>query len=114
MSFYARLNATARRLIAKYGKSATLVRLSQSGPAHNPTITETEYTITLADIGYSVTNRDQTLVQVGDKQGIISTAGETPLFEDKIEIDGQRYSFVDRKPLNPGGTTLLFDYHVRK
>lgn len=114
MSFYARLNATARRLIRQYGKDATLVRLVESGPAHDPTVTETEYTVRMVETGYSLTNRNETLVQVGDKLGIISTEGEAPQFDDKLEIGGERYNIVDLQPLNPGGTVLIHEFTARK
>lgn len=114
MSFYARLNATARRLIRQYGKDATLVRLVESGPAHDPTVSETEFTVQAVETGYSLVNRDETLVQVGDKLGIISTEGEAPQFDDKIELDGERYNLADLQPLNPGGTVLLFEFKARK
>lgn len=114
MTFYSNLEATATRLIAKYGKSADLYRQSQSGPPHNPVITETTYTVTMVETGYSLTNRNETLVQAGDKLGIISTSGEAPLLSDKIEIGSVKYSFVDISPLNPGGTVLLFEFQCRK
>lgn len=114
MSLYARLEATAKRLIAQYGKASALIRQTTSGPPHNPVITETRYDIAMVETGYSLTNRNETLVLAGDKLGIISTAGEAPIMADKIEIDGTRYSFVDIKPLNPGGTTLMWEIHARK
>lgn len=114
MTLYTRLEATATRLINKYGTDAPLFRSTTSGPPHNPVITETEYTVKMVETGYSLTNRNDTLIQVGDKLGIISTAGESPQMSDKIEIDSARYSFVDLKPLNPGGTVLLFEFQARK
>jgi hypothetical protein len=114
MTLYARLEATATRLIAQYGKTATLIRMTVSGPAHDPQIVETPHSVTMVETGYSLTNRNETLVLAGDKLGLISTAGETPQLDDKIEIDGTRYSFVDISPLNPGGTTLIHEFHVRK
>src|SRR5690606_35658045 len=114
MTLYARLEATANRLIAQYGKTATLIRMTASGPAHDPQIVETPHTVAMVETGYSLTNRNETLVLAGDKLGIISTAGEAPIMADKIEIDSIRYSFVDIKPLNPGGTTLIHEFHARK
>lgn len=111
---YRRLEATAKRLIKSYGKTAYLVRQVRSGPPHNPVATTERHEIKLAETGYSMANRNETLVQVGDKLGIISTAGEQPLQSDTVEIDGSRYSFVDVEPLNPGGRTLLTEFHARK
>lgn len=113
MTFYQRMESTAKRLIAEYGKAATLVRFSESGPPHDPVITETSYPVTFVETGYSLTNRNETLIQVGDKLGLISTAGEAPDFADKIEIGGDRYNLVDLQPLNPGGTVLLYEFVAR-
>lgn len=112
---YTRLEATARRLIAKYGKPAAVVRRTTSGPPHAPVVTETAHACTVADIGYSLTNRDATLIQTGDKVGIMSTdLAIVPALPDKLRIDGQDYAFVEVQPLNPGGLTLLWEYVARR
>lgn len=114
MTFYSRLESTATRLIGSRGKSAVLVRLTTTGPAHNPVTTPVEHDIKLVETGYSMTNRDTSLVQQGDKLGLISTAGEAPQLSDQIRIDNVLYNFIDVEPLNPGGTTLLYEFHARK
>lgn len=112
---YTRLEATARRLIDKYGKPSQVVRLTQSGPPHNPVVTETAHDCKLADIGYSLTNRNETLILAGDKVGIMSTdLAIVPTKDDKLRIDGEDYNFVDLAPLNPGGLTLIYEYHARR
>jgi hypothetical protein len=113
-NFYDRLQATANRLIAQYGKPATLIRQEQSGPAYDPVVTEQQYEVQLVETGYRMDNRNSTLVQVGDKIGIISTDGETPQLADKIMIDENRYNMIDVAPLNPGGTVLLFEMQARR
>lgn len=111
---YTRLEATAKRLIEKYGKDATLTKITNSGPAHNPTQTESTSTVKMVETGYSLTNRNESLVQAGDKLGLISTAGESPELKDKITIDSVKYNIIDLQPLNPGGVTLLFEFTARK
>lgn len=113
-AFYVRMEATATRLIGRRGKPAKLWRVETSGPAHNPVETDQDHDIKLVETGYSLTNRSETLVQVGDKLGLISTAGEAPRMTDKIEIDGTKYNFVDLQPLNPGGRVLLYEFQARK
>lgn len=110
---YARLEATARRLIGSYGKPAAIVREERAGPPHAPVVTEVEHPVTLVETGYSLTNREGSLVQAGDKLGIISTAGATPALGDKLRFDGKDYGFVDLQPLNPGGLVLLHEFHAR-
>lgn len=114
-AFYTRMEATARRLIAEYGKAATVVRFATSGPAHAPVITETEHACVLVETGYRLTLIPETLIQSGDRMGIISTTITiVPETADKIDIAGERFNFVDVKPLNPGGTTLLYEFLARK
>ena|SRR5688500_10037428 len=114
-AMYVRLEATARRILAEKGKAAQVVRLTTTGPDHDPDVTETPYNCQLADIGYSLTNRNATLVLVGDKVGIMSTDIEiVPELHDKLSIDGKEYSFVDLEPLNPGGLTVIYEYHARR
>lgn len=114
MSFYDHRNAAAQRLIQQYGKDATLVRFEETGPAHDPQVTEVEYAVTLVESSYSITDRNESLTQVGDKVVIVSTEGEALQDGDKLEIDGERYNFINLMPLNPGGTVLLFKVLCRK
>lgn len=112
---YTRLEATARRLIDKYGKLAKVVRDEVSGPPHAPVLTPVEHDCKVADIGYSITNRNTTHILVGDKVGLMSTeVAVEPRLTDILRIDGADYRFVDLQPLNPGGLTLLFEYVVRR
>ena len=74
---------------------------------------ETGQEITIQPRAYS--QIPPSLIQAGDVLGIMSTdIAIIPGTADKIVIDGQRYSFVDIKPLNPGGTTLLYEFLARK
>ena len=110
---YVRLEATARRLLSSYGKPAAIVREERTGPPHAPVVTQVEHPVVLVETGYSLTNRSETLVQAGDKVGIISTAGEAPQLDDVLRLDGADYRFVDLQPLNPGGLVLLFEFQAR-
>lgn len=115
MSFYGNLRDTAVRLIGLYGKAAKIVRKTTSGPPHAPIVTEAETDCVFVEVGYSMTNRNASLIQVGDKVGIISTdQAVVPQLDDEIRIDSVRYAFVDLSPLNPGGTTLLYEFVARK
>lgn len=116
-AFYDRLNATAQRLIADKGKAASVIRITNSGPPHAPVQSETAYPAKMVETGHqiSVSPRAYSLIQAGDILGIMSTdIAITPATADKIVIDGQRYNFVDIKPLNPGGTVLLYEFLARK
>lgn len=112
---YSSLKSTAERLIENFGKSATLIQPAEPDSDADPwdPVGDSKSTITLVETGYSLTNRNETLVQSGDKIWLVSTAGEDVELEDKIKLDSREYSLVDVQPLNPGGTTLLFEVHAR-
>jgi len=109
---YSQIKATADRLINRFGKDAVLVTTTTTGPAFDPTVTEVTTDIILAEIGYSLTNRNESLVQAGDKVWLVQADAEVPL-DAKIRLDGTDYSMVDVQPLNPGGTVLLYEVQGR-
>lgn len=115
-AFYDRLEATAKRLIDKYGFGADLLRQGPpTGPPYAPVPgVDVPHPCRIVETGYSLTNRDATLVVAGDKLGIISTDIDVvPALSDRIEIGGQQYHFLDVAPLSPGGQTLLYEFHAR-
>lgn len=109
---YAPIKAVADSLISQFGKPATLIRQEQTGPDFDPVITETETEITLVETDYSLTNRNESLVQAGDKLWIVQAAA-APTMADKIELDGQRFNMVDIQPLAPGPVLLMFEVQAR-
>lgn len=112
---YTDLAEMAVELIGELGKDAAIVREEKSGPPHAPVITPVAHPCKVADIGYSMTNRDATLIQTGDKVGIISPdLGVAPGLHDLLRIDGADYRFVDLQPLNPGGLTVIWEYTARQ
>lgn len=115
---YTRLLATANRIIRQKGKPAQIIRSVKSGPAHNPTIDEVTHSIYFVETGYSLTNRNDTLIKQGDVVGLVSMDGDVGvlLFTDIIVPDvdtGARYNMVDLMPLNPGGVQLLTELVAR-
>lgn len=113
MSFdYSRLKATADRLIARFGKTAQLVTTTTTGPDYDPTVTETATDITLVELDYSLTNRDGTLVQAGDKLFLVQ-ADAAPDMAAKIRLDSVDYAMVDVQPVSPGATVLLYEIQAR-
>lgn len=117
--FYTELELeVARPLIAEFGFLCTLLRAgAATGPAHNPQPgADTETPCYLVETGYSLTDRDTTLVLQGDKLGLISTElnGYVPAKTDRIRIGADDYQFVAIEPLSPGGQTLLYEFHARR
>ena len=117
-AFYDRLEATARRLIRDYGYSASLVRAgAPTGTAWDPKPgAPVPHACKVVETRYSMLNRDATLVLQGDKMGVVSTEGLSivPTKDDTMVLGGDEYYFVDLQPLQPGGQTLLYEFHARR
>jgi hypothetical protein len=109
---YSRLKATADRLIARFGKTAQIVTTTTSGPDYDPTVTEATTDATVVELDYSLTNRNETLVQQGDKLFLVE-ADAAPDMEAKIRLDGVDYAMIDVQPLSPGATVLLYEVQAR-
>jgi hypothetical protein len=115
--FYNRMQATAERLIARYGYATQLERDgAPTGPPHNPQPgPSTQHDCKVVEIEYSLTDRDATLVLQGDKLGLISTAVDiAPSKDDRIMLGGETFHFIDLQPLSPGGQVLLYEFHARR
>jgi hypothetical protein len=122
MEFYAKMQATANRLLKGKGQSITLSR--QTAGAYNPAtgtaaVTTTTQTAYGAMFEYGDKNIDGTLIKEGDKQLLLSainsagTALVAPALNDTVTINTVVYTVVRIKPLSPAGTTVLFDCNIR-
>lgn len=112
-----RLQATAIRLLAKYGKPATLVQASApTGPAWNPAPGVDALTPCVwLETDNSIKNRSSTVIEAGDKFGLVSVAAAVaPALPMQFETDGERYAIVEVGPLNPGGLVMYYEVHVRR
>jgi len=107
-----KIKATADRMIASAGRQAELVSFDTSGPDFDPVVTETTKSITLYDMKYSLTNRNNSLVQSGDKLFLVQ-ADATPALEDKIRVDGVDYAMVDIQPTFLNASIMLYEVQAR-
>jgi hypothetical protein len=127
MSFnYARAALTATRLIKNFGKGSApvkplpndnaIIRISKTGPAYNPVLTETLHPCQLAVVEYEKTERDGTLIMVGDKKAFVAVEGVTiePTTADRLIIDGESHAIMDVLPLKPGATVVCWEMQVRR
>ena len=114
MSFYANLQATADRLIKRFGKSAMLeTEGAPTGPEWNPQPGPAVLTpITVVETGYSLTDRNETLIQSGDWVGIADSQVEI-VRGAVLLVGGKRLRVAEVEPLNPGGTVLLYQVVAR-
>lgn len=113
---YARLQATAHRLIAKFGQTGTVTRLVNSGTSYDPTQTPTTFSCQLVVLDYEDSKVDGTMIKRSDKTIYVSTAGLTSGLEqsDKITVGTDEYSIESLKPLNPAGMVLYWEVQGRR
>lgn len=122
---YTRSKATAERLIARFGQSATLRQITNSGTEWAPTQTEADTTITVVDLNERVRDASGTLVGQTQRTLLVSTsAGVAPGKGDKVAVgideaafglldaaaqDERLHEVIEVRPLSPGGTVILHE-----
>lgn len=104
---YARLQATAQRLIAKYGQSATVKRITPPDPVYGGDPVVTTYPATLVPMAYESRYIDGTVIQTGDMQIYISSVGLAiePTVGDVVTANGADYAIVTGDPNKYNGVT---------
>jgi len=123
MTFYARMQTTANRLLAGKGQSITLSHVASG--VYNPATGVITGEVTTVQTGtgavfeYGNKNIDGTLIKVGDKQLLLSalktdgTELVPPAVNDTVTIGGTVYTITQIKPLSPAGTVVLYDANLR-
>ncbi|MFP1634091.1 hypothetical protein ACLB6G_20365 [Zhengella sp. ZM62] len=113
---YTRPEATAQRLIAKFGQSVTLTKVTKVWNDWNPGVNLTEYSATGAVMDYADREIDGTVIKAGDKRVYLSTEGLTvePDTTDTLTVGGVVHSIIRVDPLNPGGTVVMWTLQVRR
>jgi hypothetical protein len=62
-----------------------------------------------------MTHRNDSIVKVGDKLGLVSTeGGVAPALTHRIKIYSIEYQILDVQPFNTGSVVMLFELHARK
>lgn len=110
---YAPIAATAASLVARFGRPLSLRTLTKSGDAWNPTISESDATVTGVVRPYTskesasdgiIPERDQLAIFAGD---VTPSAGQRL-------VDGARvFEIVSVQTVKPGDTTLAHFVQVR-
>ncbi|MEL6101314.1 MAG: hypothetical protein AAFR68_08340 [Pseudomonadota bacterium] len=113
---YSSLQATAVRLIARFGTSGTLIqRGAPTGPQNRPTYGPDTTTAIMAvsmmveakDDGGETETEEELIVSVSGLSAVSIAAG------DRIDWQGKTFSIVSVAPLRPGPTTLYWKVMVR-
>lgn len=104
---YARVQATAQRLIAKYGQAGTVTRIAPPDPVNGGDPAATPHPATLVPMAYDARNIDGTVIKTGDVQIYISAVGLaiTPQVDDIATVGGKGYQIVNADPNNYDGVT---------
>jgi len=123
MTFYARMQTTANRLLFGKGQQVSISHVIPG--TYDPTTggltggSTSVQTGTGAVFEYGNKNIDGTLIKVGDKQLLLSalktdgTELVPPVVNDTVTIGGTVYTITQIKPLSPAGTIVLFDANLR-
>jgi hypothetical protein len=121
---YSNIAATALRLLTKFGRTASLRKITHG--TYDPdtstsTSTPTDYAGKGAlfdfkerQLGTNFANAS--MIEVGDKRALwmpTTTTGE-PHPGDRFVNGSDVWTILNLKTLNPGGTVVLYEFHVRK
>lgn len=114
---YARMKATADRLLAKFGQAATLRRSTSTGTAFNPTPgAPVDYPITVVVEVYAFREIDGTRIRRDDLKVLMAKDALTiePTTSDRLLIGGVEHAILDVRPENPGGVLLMWTIQARR
>lgn len=119
MNFYTRSQATALRLLRKYGQYMTLT--AKTTGAYDPAtgtaaVTDAGQTVTGAIFDYPAKMQDGTLIKAGDKQVYLAASGLTVTPAPGMtltDVDANVYTVITNQALNPAGTAVIHTLQVR-
>lgn len=106
-ALYTRLQATAQRLISKYGQTGAVKRVSPPDPIEGGEGSTTSYAATLAPITYEQRYVDGSTILVNDRQIYISSVGLAivPQVGDIVTVGGDQFHVVNADTNNYDGVT---------
>ncbi|RVJ72227.1 hypothetical protein [Sinorhizobium medicae] len=113
---YGRLQATAQRLIAKYGQAGAVKRVTPPDPVYGGEPVVTSYPATLVPMAYEARYVDGTVILSVDMQIYISSVGLAiePTVGDVVTANGADYAIVAGDPNKYDGITpVVFIVHGR-
>jgi hypothetical protein len=106
---YAPSVATAKRLIAKFGKPVVLKKKVKGGSTSAPTYTYPETPMTAVDLNIVNQNKDGTLTGTTSRKLLIEGGvAAAPEKKDLITIDSVDHVIDVVRLLDTGGTNILY------
>lgn len=128
-TLYDGMRTTASKLLSKFGQTMTLTKRTSTTGAYDPstgevTPSETEYTGKGVILNYTDSylhyggRVGASSVQLGDRRVLfVPDDQDMPLpiaSVDVITVDMVEWLVAAVSPVNPGGTTVLYDIQVRR
>ena len=100
--------------LKEVGGTVVIRRKVLSGPADNRVTSVTNYNVTLVQMAIDYTNVTGTLIQMGDKAGMINAAGLAivPTTADKLVIDGVEHALASVQRMQPDPNGAILGYNV--
>lgn len=112
-----RSQATADRLIKRYGQVGKLREMVKSGPGYDPALTAVDHTAKFAVLDYEDRQIDGTRILETDKLAYLSSvdlAVEPKAGMLLVESDGGLYNVIRVRPLKPGEVVVYREVQVRR
>lgn len=116
-AFSKKMQGVATRLLGKYGSTVTLVRAGSK--VWNPVTGEyewqpdTQIPLTAVPVPINVALVNGTTIQAGDMT-VKADYSVLPKMEDKVDMDGERWSVVDIQPKKVNDDIVAWFIQVRK
>lgn len=114
---YSEVAANALETLTEFGQNVT--RRSYTAGTYDtatglvtPTTADTTRKGAIFDFGVGQTLERGALIQAGDKRILISADGALNL-QDHIIVGSKEYVIISMGEINPAGTTIIYDLHLR-
>ncbi|RKD68976.1 hypothetical protein [Rhizobium sp. WW_1] len=106
-ALYTRLQATAKRLIEKYGQTGAIKRISPPDPIEGGEGSTISYPAKLVPMSYDQRYVDGTTILANDRQVYVSSVGlaVVPQVGDIVSAGGVDYRVINADPNNYDGVT---------
>ncbi|MFQ6184378.1 hypothetical protein ACLMJV_20830 [Sinorhizobium meliloti] len=104
---YSRPQATADRLIKRYGQTGSVKRITPPDPVYGGDPVETSYPAKLVPMEYDAREVDGTVILSGDMEIYISSVGlaVVPGVGDHVTANGKTFRIINADPNNYDGVT---------
>jgi hypothetical protein len=116
MSFYARMAATARKLLISRGQPIVFTRTAATfdpatGTNSSPVVTQ--LTGCGVALDYRLDEIDGTAIQMGDVKVLLEPVAGAPAIGDTATINGRAMRVMNVSPLQPAGEVVLYELQLR-